>query len=92
MAKAGRPEKIGVSKTPIKQITLHDQGIDKNLAIRAREAARASPEQSTPKVAKAIRRQLGIAHSVLDVLVPKICLQSPRIVALVGQGKATGVP
>jgi hypothetical protein len=32
------------------------------------------------------RPQLGIAHRVLDVLVPEPCLQRPRVVAGIGQG------
>ena len=39
-----------------------------------------------------MRRQLGVAHRVLDVLVTEISLQRPRIVALVGQREAGGVP
>ena len=45
-----------------------------------------------PEVFKAIRRQFGVARGVLDVPMAEIGLQGPRIVALVGQGEATGVP
>ena len=45
-----------------------------------RERARGSRHLS-PEVFEPIRRQLGVAHGVLDVLVPKPCLQRPRVVA-----------
>src|SRR5262245_48836448 len=44
---------------------------------------------SSPKVLESIRRKLGIANGVLNVLVAKVGLQSPGIVALVRQGEAT---
>ena len=34
----------------------------------------------------------SIPHRVLDVFVPEIRLQSPRVVASVGQRKAAGMP
>jgi hypothetical protein len=37
-----------------------------------------------PEVLEPIRRQLGVAHRVLDVLVPKPCLQRPGVVATIG--------
>jgi len=39
-----------------------------------------------------MRRQLGVAHRMLDVLVAEICLKGAGVVALVGQGEAAGVP
>ena len=42
----------------------------------------------SPEVSKAIGRQLGIAHGVLDIPETKISLQSPGIVSLVSQGEA----
>ena len=44
-----------------------------------------------PEVLKPIRRQLGVAHRVLDIAMAKIRLQCPRIMPLVCQGEATGV-
>ena len=44
-----------------------------------------------PEVLEPIRRQLGIAHGVLNVLVPEICLEGASIVAFVGQGEAAGM-
>lgn len=46
----------------------------------------------SPEVAEARGRQLGVTHSVLDVAVPEIGLQGARVVPLVGQRVATGVP
>ena len=45
-----------------------------------------------PEILEAVRREFGIAHRVLDVLVAEPCLQRPRIVPGIGQGVATGVP
>jgi hypothetical protein len=68
---------------------------------------RASPEEHTdflgdihaskcglgpPEVLEAGRRQFGIAHRVLDVAVPKVGLQCPRVMSPVGERVATGVP
>jgi hypothetical protein len=47
--------------------------------------------QSAPEVLEAIRRQLRVAHRVLDILVPEVGLQRSRVVALIGQRKAAGV-
>ena len=47
---------------------------------------------SPPEVLEPTRRQLSVAHGVLDVPVAEVGLQRPGIVALVGQGEATGVP
>src|SRR5262245_13362521 len=38
-----------------------------------------------PEVLEPVRRQFGVAHRVLDVLVPEPCLQRPGVVAGVGQ-------
>jgi len=46
----------------------------------------------SPEILKAVRRKLRVAHCMLDVTVAEISLQSPRIVSLVGEGKAAGVP
>ena len=44
-----------------------------------------------PEVLEPVRRQLGVAHGVLDIFVAQIGLQRPRIVALVGQREAAGM-
>src|SRR2546428_11101388 len=49
-------------------------------------------EASAPEVLEPVRCQLGVAHGVLDVLVPKPCLQRPGVVAGVGQGVAAAMP
>src|SRR5262249_47367466 len=48
-------------------------------------------QRSTPKVPEAIGRHFGVAHRVLDVLVPEIVLQGARVVAIVGELEPTGV-
>src|SRR5262245_63923276 len=44
---------------------------------------------SAPEILEPSGRQLGVAHRVLDVLVPEICLQRARVVASIGQ-RVTG--
>src|SRR5262245_47527871 len=46
-------------------------------------------EASAPEVLESVRRQLGVAHRVLDVLVTKVRLQRAGIVASIGQ-RVTG--
>jgi hypothetical protein len=46
---------------------------------------------AAPKVLETRRGQLCIAHRVLDVFVPEVSLQRPRVVASVRQRVATGV-
>src|SRR6476469_4566933 len=55
------------------------------------DATTVRAEVSSPEVLEPVRRQLGVAHRVLDVAVTEVSLQRSRIVALVGQRKATGV-
>ncbi len=45
-----------------------------------------------PKILKPLRRQLSVANSVLNVLVPKVGLERPRVVPPVGQRVTAGVP
>src|SRR5262245_49985416 len=49
------------------------------------------PNRSAPEVLEPKRRQLGVAHRVLDVLVPEICLQRAGIVAGISQRIASRV-
>jgi hypothetical protein len=58
----------------------------------AENARYGRPGRLPPEVLKSIRRQLGVSHCVLDIPVTEIGLQRPRIVALVGQSEAAGVP
>jgi len=37
-------------------------------------------------------RQFAVSDRMLDVLVPEVSLQRPRILSGIGQGKSTGVP
>jgi hypothetical protein len=45
-----------------------------------------------PKVLEPRWRQLSVPHRVLDVFVPEIGLQRPRVVPTVGQRIAASVP
>src|SRR5262249_30092127 len=55
-----------------------------NLAIRRGPYTCRSDRRLSPEVLKSIRRQLGVAHHVLNVLVPEPCLQRPRVVPGIG--------
>src|SRR5215831_9129706 len=44
-----------------------------------------------PKVLEPVWRHFGVSDRVLDVLVPEVVLQGPRVVAIVGELKPTGV-
>ena len=48
-----------------------------------------APSSSVPpKVLEPVGRHVGIPDRVLNVLVPKVVLQGPRVVAIVGQVRA----
>jgi len=47
---------------------------------------------SSPEILEAIDCQLGVADGVLDILVTQVVLQRSRVVAIVGQPVAAGVP
>src|SRR5262245_27163164 len=51
----------------------------------------APPSSVLPKVLEAIRRHFGVPDRVLDVLVPEVVLQGPRVVAIIGQLEPTGM-
>jgi hypothetical protein len=46
----------------------------------------------SPEILEPIRRQLRVAHGVLDVLVPEPSLQRPRIVPRIRQREPAAVP
>ena len=53
---------------------------------------RALNPSGPPKISKPRRRQLSVPHGVLDVAVPEVRLQGPRVVPLVGQRVSACVP
>jgi len=48
-------------------------------------AARSRRELVPPKVLEAVGRHFGVPDRVLNVLVPEVVLQGPRVVAIVGE-------
>jgi len=48
--------------------------------------------RSAPEILEAIRRKLGVAHRVLDILVAEPRLQRPGVMAGIGQRVAAAVP
>src|SRR6266566_6686591 len=48
--------------------------------------------QSTPEVFKPPRRHFGVPDRMLDILMTQVRLQRSRVVPLVAQGVAAGVP
>jgi hypothetical protein len=55
-------------------------------------AARGTAASRAPEIAEPVRRKLGIAHRVLNVLMPEPGLQRPAVVAGIGQRVAAAVP
>src|SRR5262245_59014496 len=51
----------------------------------------APPSSVPPKVLEAVGRHFGVSDGVLNVLVPEVMLQGPRVVAVVGQLEPTGM-
>src|SRR5262245_17300986 len=51
----------------------------------------APPSSVPPKVLEAVGRHGGVPDGVLNVLVPEVVLQGPRVVAIVGELEATGM-
>ena len=49
------------------------------------------PALLSPEVLEPVGRQLGVANGMLDVLVPQIGLQRPRVMPFVGQRIAAGM-
>jgi hypothetical protein len=45
---------------------------------------------ASPKVFEAVGRHLGVPDRVLDILMAQIVLQSPRVMAIVGELEPTG--
>src|SRR5262252_3971439 len=51
----------------------------------------APPSSVPPKVLEPVWRHVGVSDRVLNVLVPEVVLQGPRVVAIVGQLKPAGM-
>ena len=51
----------------------------------------APPSSVPPKILESVGRHFGVPDGVLDVLVPEVMLQGPRVVAVVGQLEPTGM-
>src|SRR6516162_7227757 len=49
------------------------------------------PLSVPPKVLESVGRHFGVPDRVLDVLVPKVVLQGPCVVAIVGELEPTGM-
>ncbi len=45
-----------------------------------------------PEIPETVRGQLGVAHGVLDVFVPEVCLKGACIVAGIRECKTARVP
>src|SRR5262249_22245002 len=52
---------------------------------------RVTHQSILPEVPEAGGRKLGVAHRVLDILVPEVVLQCPRVVAVIGKFEPAGV-
>src|SRR5262249_22630120 len=47
------------------------------------------PSSVPPKLLESVGRHFGVSDGVLDVLVPEVMLQGPRVVAIIGQLEPT---
>src|SRR5262245_7042127 len=54
-------------------------------------ASRPEVRSAPPKVLEPVGRHFGVAHRVLNVLVPEVMLQGSRVVAIVGELEPTGM-
>ena len=55
-------------------------------------AYRSAPSSSVPpKVLEPVGRHFGVPDRVLDVLMPEVVLQGPRVVAIIGQLEPAGM-
>src|SRR5215510_6621454 len=57
----------------------------------AGRACQRSPSSVSPKVLEPVRRHVGVPDRVLDVLVPEVVLQGPRVMAIVRELEPTGM-
>src|SRR5262245_4166451 len=57
----------------------------------AGRACQHSPSSVPPKVIEPVGCHFGVPNGVLDVLVPEVVLQGPRVVAVIGQLEAAGM-
>src|SRR6516162_6480385 len=55
------------------------------------DRVRVPPSSVHPKVLEPVGCHVGVPDGVLNVLVPEIVLQSPRVVAIVGELEPTGM-
>src|SRR5262245_3850654 len=51
----------------------------------------APPSSVSPKILESVGRHFGVSDGVLNVLVPEVMLQGPRVVAVVGQLEPAGM-
>ena len=51
----------------------------------------APPSSVPPKVLESVWRHVGVPDRVMNVLVPEVMLQGPRVVAIVGELEPAGV-
>src|SRR5215831_8384064 len=51
----------------------------------------APPSSVPPKTLESVGRHFGVPDRVLNVLVPEVVLQGPRVVAIIGELEPTGV-
>ena len=51
----------------------------------------APPSSVSPKILESVGRHFGVPDGVLNVLVPEVVLQGPRVVAIIGQLEPAGM-
>src|SRR5215472_6805513 len=66
-------------------------GLAEDWQQHGREVFKRVRRELAPKILEAVRRHFGVPDRVLDVLVPEVVLQRPRVVAIVSELEPTGM-
>jgi hypothetical protein len=56
-----------------------------------RDGDLATPSSVPPKILEAVGRHFGVPDGVLNVFVPEVMLQGPRVVTIIGQLEPAGM-
>jgi hypothetical protein len=83
----GEPSRRETSRGPAKQAYPQRQRFGAESDCGSRVDRTTSP----PKVLESVGRHFGVPDGVLDVLVPKVVLEGPRVVAIIRQLKPAGM-
>ena len=91
LLRTGRSWLFGAQRWSLaKKVDLNEERGLVPVDVLVRESS--APSSSVPpKIFEPVGRHFGVPDRVLNVLVPEVMLQGPRVVAVVGQLEPTGV-